>query len=285
MYTPEDNLYFDYVVKRYQAYPNMMWDVSKEALDYGRCDISYINERIERIRKNDAYKRLITVHDYEYCSREPDKVDFISIQNWRSDLYSLSFEAYQKHANKPVMNIEHGGYEEAPYLSFTGNYTNPEVCLIRNYECVFAGVYSAYYWQNAAWNVVIYDLKNPKHTFQKPRYDYYKHLQTFFTRYNFNDFKPYKPKLTTNGRLGNDNFASSGYPLTNDKGTYLYLIPAANFQTNVVVPKPESGKLVATWFNIFTGETKEEQPSDWWLWKGYISPWKGQYSILILKGL
>ncbi|HEY1053923.1 hypothetical protein [Emticicia fontis] len=34
----------------------------------------------------DAYKRMAMVHDYEYCSREPDKIDIISIQNWRSDL-------------------------------------------------------------------------------------------------------------------------------------------------------------------------------------------------------
>src|SRR5690606_11877931 len=62
MYSKDDNRFFDYVIKRYQGYSNMIWDVSKEALDYGRCDIPYINERIERIRRADAYNRLITVH-------------------------------------------------------------------------------------------------------------------------------------------------------------------------------------------------------------------------------
>jgi len=42
MHSAEDNRYFDYVIKRYQAFPNIIWDVSKEALDYGRCDIPYI---------------------------------------------------------------------------------------------------------------------------------------------------------------------------------------------------------------------------------------------------
>lgn len=284
MYSPEDNRYFDYVIKRYQAYPNIIWDVSKEALDYGRCDVPYINERIERIRRLDAYKRLVTVHDYEYCSREPDKIDFISIQNWRSDLYSLSLEAYQKHPDKPVMNIEHGGYEEGTYGSFTGNYTNAEVCLERNYACVFAGVYSCYYWQNTSWDVVIYDAMNPKQTLPKPRFDYYKHLQTLFSRYAFNNLTPYKPKLTTNGRLGNDNLASSGYPLTDNKGLYLYFVPAANYQINVVIPKPASGKIAASWFNIFTGETRDETLSDWQLFKSYQSPWKGQSAVLILTG-
>jgi hypothetical protein len=281
MYSPGDNRYFDYVVKRYQAYPNIIWDVSKEALDYGRCDIPYINERIERIRRLDAYKRLVTVHDYEYCSREPDKVDFISIQNWRSDLYSLSLEAYQKHS-KPVMNIEHGGYEEGPYLSFEGNYTSPEVCLERNYMCVFAGLYSSYYWQNTSWNIVIYDAMKPKQTLPKPRFEYYKHLQTLFSRYDFNSLSPYKPKLTTNARLENDNLSSSGYPLTDGNGLYLIFLPGASHAVNVVIPKPASGKIAASWFNIFTGETHEETPSDWYLWKGYQSPWKGQSAVLIL---
>ena len=36
----EDNRYFDYVVSRYQAYPNLIWDISKEALGYGHNDVN-----------------------------------------------------------------------------------------------------------------------------------------------------------------------------------------------------------------------------------------------------
>jgi hypothetical protein len=283
MYSANDNRFFDYVIKRYQGYSNIIWDVSKEALDYGRCDIPYINERIERIRKMDDYNRLITVHDYEYCSREADRVDFIAIQNWRSDLYSNSLEAYLKHADKPVMNIEHGGYEEGPYLSFEGNYVNPEACLVRNYECVFAGVYSTYYWQNTSWNIVVYDPLDPKHSFKKPRFDYYKHLHDLFTRYDFHTLFPIKPKLTINSRLGDDNLASSSYPLTDGKGLYLYLVPAANHQINVVLPEPAGGQMEATWFNPFTGEYKEAGTSKYSMWAAYQSPWKNTYSVLILK--
>jgi hypothetical protein len=283
MYSPGDNRYFDYVIKRYQAYPNIIWDVSKEALDYGRCDIPYINERISRIRRLDAYQRLVTVHDYEYCAREPERVDFISIQNWRSDLQSLSLAAYQRHANKPVMNIEHGGYEQGPYASFSGNYVNPEVCLIRNYQCVFAGLYSCYYWQNTSWNIVVYDPLKPGQAFPAPRFDYYKHLQSLFSRYDFRQLQPSVPKLTTNSRLGADNYASSAYPLSNGKDLFLYLVPAENEQINVVLPKPESGKMKATWFNPFTGEWIDKGSSDWYVWKGYQSPWPGKYSVLVLE--
>jgi hypothetical protein len=285
MYSKADNQYFDYVLKRYQAFSNIIWDISKEALDYGRCDIPYINERIARIRQKDVFKRLITVHDYEYCSREPDKIDIISIQNWRNDLYSLSLEALQKYPNKPVMNIEHGGYEKAPYFSFAGNYTNPETCIIRNYENVFAGLYSCYYWQNTAWNILIHNPLDPQNAFAKPRFDYYKHLQSFFNKYDFSKLNVYKPKLTTNGRFGNDNLASSGYSLTDDNGTYLYLVPATNDLINVVIPKPNAGKMEVEWFNIFTGEFRKMESADWWNWRGFESPWKGQYSILILKSI
>ncbi len=283
MYSTDDNRYFDYVIKRYKGYPNIMWDVSKEALDYGRCDIPYINERIARIRKQDAYNRLITVHDYEYCSREPDRVDFISIQNWRTDLYSLSLEAYLLHSDKPVMNIEHGGYEEGPYQSFVGNYVNPEVCLIRNYQCLFAGVYSSYYWQDAAWNVVIYDPMESQYVPDKPKFEYYKHLQKLFTDYDFSTLFPHKPKLTTNGRVGLDNLASSSYPLTNGEGLYMYFVPSENHQINVVLPEPSGGKLQATWFNPFKGEYQDGGTSDWWNWKPYQSPWDNTASVLILQ--
>ncbi|MGR3809744.1 apiosidase-like domain-containing protein [Jiulongibacter sp. NS-SX5] len=282
MYSEADNRFFDYVIKRYQAYPNLIWDVSKEALDYGRCDIPYINERIARIRKNDTYNHLVTVHDYEYCSREPQRVDIISIQNWRSNLYSQSMEAYQLYTDKPVMNIEHGGYEEGPFTNFPGNYTDPKVCLERNYQCIFAGLYSTYYWQNSSWDVVIYDaLQNDK--YPKPRFDYYKPLQVLFTEIDFNSLQVYKPKLTINSRLGNDNMATSGYALTDDKGLYLYYVPKENFQLNVVVPKGEQGKYLARWFNIFTGEFTDVMISDYQMFKSYQSPWKGESAVLVLK--
>ena len=82
----DDNRYFDYVVRRYQAFPNLIWDISKEALGYGHTDVHYITDRIERLRTLDAYDRLITVHDYSYCRRFTDQVDFVSVQLWSSEL-------------------------------------------------------------------------------------------------------------------------------------------------------------------------------------------------------
>jgi hypothetical protein len=279
-----DNQYFDHIIARYQAYPNVIWDISKEALDYGRCDIPYITERIARVRKQDAYQRLVTVHDYEYCSREPGKVDFISIQSWRSHLYPLMLEAVQRHADKPVMNIEHGGYEVGPFLSFEGNYDDPKVCLIRNYLCIFAGVYSTYYWQNTSWNIVIYDALQPEAPLPKPVFPYYKHMATLFAKYDFNQLFPVFAKITTNNRVGADNLSSNGYPLTNGSNLHLYLLPDDCKNLNVVLPRPDKGAWNVTWFNPFTGEFLDKGRENWKdTWQTFVSPWPRQYSILVLS--
>ncbi|MFT5405799.1 MAG: hypothetical protein ACI9DF_004654, partial [Verrucomicrobiales bacterium] len=64
-------------------------------------------------------------------------------------------EVSSEFAKKPILNIEHGGYEAGPYVVFTGSYTSPEACLERAYQCVFEGTYPTHYWQGAAWNVII----------------------------------------------------------------------------------------------------------------------------------
>ncbi|PRY86714.1 DUF5060 domain-containing protein [Mongoliibacter ruber] len=284
MYSKADNMYFDYLIDRYQAFSNVIWDISKEALDYGRCDIPYLHERISRVRARDAFKRLLTVHDYEYNSRHEDKVDFVSIQSWRPNLYSLMLQGRQLHS-KPVVNIEHGGYEEGPFISFLGNYTNAETCLERTYECVFAGVYGSYYWQDAAWNIVVWDALDDKHDFDKPRYDYYKHMSGLFGKLDFNDFKPSVPKLTTNDKGGNDNLATNGYGMYDGKGKYLMLIPKETERTNVIITKPESGKVKITWMNPFTGEYQDNGEMDWSGWMEVISPWQYAMSVLIIESI
>lgn len=283
MYSEGDNLYFDYVIRRYQAFSNVIWDVSKEALDYGRCDIPYINERISRIRNIDCYHHLITVHDYEYNRREPEKVDFIAVQSWRSELHSLMLQARSLHPGKPVVNIEHGGYEKGPYFSFNGDYTSPETVLERAYQCVFAGVYGSYYWQNAAWNIIIHNPFDKGQSFSPPRFDYYKHLSTLFRRYNYNRLSPSYPKITTNSKPGEDNFSTNAFTLFDGEGLFLMLVDGKAESIHVVVPKPGSGSIVSSWFNPFTGEFTNEAASPWSSWQGYKSPWPGTIAVLILN--
>ena len=240
MYSKADNMYYDYVVNRYQAYSNIVWDVSKEALYYGRADKEYITERIQRLRNGDAYKRLVSVHDFSYCSSHPEQVDFISIQYWGGDLYSKMKAIKEQFKTKPIFNIEHGGYEEGPYEVFTGNFIDAATCLARNYACAFAGVYSTYYWQNTSWNVIIPDPFKASVSPQ-PKLEYFTYMTDFFKKFPFEEFKP-------------ANSSNGTWSLSNGKGTFLLYIPAENYAIGMNTKEKLSAQSKLTWFDPLTGK-------------------------------
>lgn len=236
----EDNRYFDYVVKRYQAYPHLVWDISKEALGYGHDDMGYITGRIDRLRSIDAHRRLVSVHDYDYCEAFPEKVDFISIQEWEPYLYDRMLQVAAQHDSKPVFNIEHGGYERTTYSIFNGAYTDPIACLDRVYQCVFAGTYATYYWQNTAWYNVIYDpfsLPQP----QQPHFDFYQNLTTLFDTYDFNTLRPlqnpFAPPILTDGQ-----------------SVYLFYLPRDRGGLYGTIRSLKGKTVRIRWFNPITGE-------------------------------
>jgi len=281
MYSAADNLYFDYVVKRYQAYPNIVFDISKEALTYGRADDKYILERIERVRNLNAYKRLVTVHDFAFCERHPDNVDFISMQSWTSTLYTLTLNTVHKYADKPVFNIEHGGYEESPYVVWTGDFTDPAVCLRRNYLIAFGGGYSTYYWQGCSWNVLIHNPFEQREDFIKPRFEYYKHMKDFFTKHDVSTMKPDPEK---NG---------SAYCLSDSREKYLFYVPKENHMIQPNFLRKSAYKRSYMWFNTLTGEyvpykTGAGAVGDKNIisgWQGdvhLVSPWRGKADAILV---
>ncbi|MCM2369166.1 DUF5060 domain-containing protein [Aporhodopirellula aestuarii] len=266
-----DNRYFDYVVRRYQAYPNLVWDISKEALGYGHNDVNYITSRIDRLRKLDRYQRLVTVHDYGYCMRFPKKVDFISVQLWLSELYSVMRKVVSQFPGKPILNIEHGGYEKGPYVVFTGNYTSPEVCLERAYQCVFAGTYPTHYWQGAAWNVVFTDI-DAMAPEDRPRLDYYKHMRAFVDKYDLASFK------------AGDKKSNSGFCLHNDDGLFIYYVPKENVSIGVSVGKDKvGGMMTGRWFDPMSGTYSEPIRQKITQWPSFAKPQGEQFAILIVQ--
>lgn len=274
-----DNLYYDYVVKRYQGFPNIIWDVSKEALFYGRATNEYISERIERTRKIDSYDRLVSVHDYGFCRNHPKKVDFISTQNWSHTLYQQMLAVRKQFPNKPVFNIEHGGYEEAPYKVFPGVYTNAESCLRRNYMCLFAGVYSTYYWQGSSWNVLIHNPFEQPEGVYKPHFEYFSNMRKLFDALPFEKF------------ISDSKNNLSGYNLTNkEDGIVLFFVPKENYTVlyeYFLKKNYDYSNGTEQWFNTITGEFSEEKKlekknNDFWQWQ----PWRGEAdTILILRNL
>lgn len=267
----DDNRYFDYVVRRYQAFPNLVWDVSKEALGYGHTDVNYIHQRIDRLRRLDAYQRLITVHDYSYCRRFTDKIDFVSVQLWSSELYGVMRKVCEDMPGKPILNIEHGGYERGPYVVFTGNYTSPEVCLERAYQCVFAGTFPTHYWQGAAWNAVITDIESLPQQ-QRPRLDYYRHLRTLVDRYDLG-------KLIAGEKKSN-----AGFSLHNDKDLYVFYVPKECEFIGMRLPKELRGKkMTGTWFNPFDGNFSEPVVQEIVQWPAFTVPEGNGFRILIVE--
>lgn len=281
MNSTADNMYFDYVVKRYSAYPNVVWDISKEALYYGRADEAYIKNRIERLRKLDNFSRLVTVHDYQYCSKHPEQVDFISTQDWGFDIYNRMLSARNRFPNKAIFNIEHGGYEESPYVVFPGDYTDAEVAIRRNWLTLFAGVYSTYYWQATSWNVIIYNPFEQPESFIKPKFEYFSAMSTFFSRFDFAQLKPIPEK---NG---------SGYTLGDNKGQYFIYVSKDNYQmsrgdwylqnTKDGVEFDSTQQQTYQWFNTLTGEFTEAKK----ITKGltFISPWRGKADAILISQL
>ncbi|MFY0653507.1 MAG: DUF4038 domain-containing protein [Cyclobacteriaceae bacterium] len=279
MESDADNMYYDYVVKRYQAFPNIIWDVSKEALHKTRATKEYISERIDRTRKLDSFERLVSVHDYGFCRNNADQVDFISMQNWKHTLYQHMLDARKDFPNKPIFNIEHGGYEESPYVVFPGAYADAEACLRRNYMCLFAGGYTTYYWQAASWNAVIHNPFEQPEDFVKPHFDYFSHMRRLFESVHFENCEPLS------------NYNSSGYNLTNKKdGIVLMYTPKENQwvgPNKVISDNFSYGNASQQWFNTLTGEYTaevkfEKKELGFWDWR----PWRGEAdAILIIRGL
>jgi len=235
--SPDDNRYFDYVIKRYQAFPNLIWDISKEALGYGHNDMGYITERIERLRTLDGHKRLLSVHDYAYCKAFPGKVDFISIQNWDPNIYSVTREVVRRHPGKPVFNIEHGGYEKTMHSIFDGSYHDALACLDRNYQILFAGAYSTYYWQNSSWYEIVYDpaaLPAEK----QPKFSWYKHLVQLFRDYDYTRLRHHP---------GASNCLSDG------KGNYLMYLPRGMISMQGDLKELKGKKARIRWFDPLRG--------------------------------
>jgi hypothetical protein len=160
--SPDEARYFRYVAARYQAYPNLIWDFSKEARNERDKDLE--KNLIELVRTGDAYGHLITAHD-----DEPYEWD------WQRSP-TLGFSTQQKHADfaawivfgravrsRPVLNAEFGyefGVDKLP------THKNPDqvdwkTLLDRAYRIYFAGGYAVYNYNNTAWDVVKPDPEPP----------------------------------------------------------------------------------------------------------------------------
>jgi hypothetical protein len=232
--SPEDDLYFRWLIARYAAYSNVTWDLSKEA-QYEK-DLTYKINRLKFIRDNDPYHRLLTVHDDHatYARGVYNALlDFRSDQqhsDWRQTMLD-----HLRARQWPVINTEFG-YEQGPGGSQDKTYNRaqpPEEVSRRAWEVYTAGGFGVYYYTYTAWDV-IRPLDTP------PGYAYFKHLRDFLQGTNYWRLLP------------TDGVSSDGYCLADPGHEYVvFLNKAQSFSLKLqALPAP----LKAEWFQPFTGK-------------------------------
>ncbi|MDP8245236.1 MAG: DUF5060 domain-containing protein [Candidatus Hinthialibacter antarcticus] len=231
----EDDLYFKNLIARYAAYPNIVWDFSKEA--HLEKDVAYKQDRMRLVREHDPYHRLITVHDdnpaYESGAYN-GIVDFRSDQqhkNWGATLLQQ-----QKQHQWPIVNVEYG-YEHGPGGLEDKTWRvaqTPEEVARRTWEIVMSGGYPVYYYTHTAWDVV-----KTQHT--PPGYHYLKNLKDFFKQVPFWQMTP-NPKIV-----------NKGFCLNIPQKEYI-VYQQAPFEFELFV-EGLSAPMRAQWLRPFSGET------------------------------
>lgn len=228
-----DDLYYRWLIARYAAYPNVTWDLAKEA--HYEKDLEYKIGRLRYIRSSDPYHRLLTVHDdranYDRGVYD-DLLDYRSDQQ-HTDWYKVMVGHLQQRA-WPVINTEFG-YECGPNGINDKTYTVaqlPEEVCRRSWEVSMAGGFTAYYYTYTAWDVI-----RPHDT--PLGYGYFKNLHSFFegTRY-------WKMKPT-------EDIVSDGYCLADPGHEYLVFLYEARMFT-LTLPGL-MGRLVCEWYQPLTG--------------------------------
>jgi hypothetical protein len=163
--SPEDDLFWKYVVARYQAYSNLIWDISKESYNLLRQTGShdYTLGRIALIRRTDAYGHLVTAHDTEReswggLSQADAACDFIADQVKFRDAPSLNREAIRRFRNtaKPYLNIEYLYERGVEFLPTVNN----DFCrsgldnLVSAWVIYAGGGYVNYYYCSTSWDLI-----------------------------------------------------------------------------------------------------------------------------------
>lgn len=231
----EDELFFRWVIARYAAFPNVIWDFSKET-QYEK-DINHKTGRIQFIRQNDPYKRLITVHDDEATY---EKGIYNELLDFRSDQQHSDWHQAILHQREqkiwPVLNIELG-YEHGPKGLYDKTFSKgtfyPEEICRRAWEVFMAGGYATYYYTYTAWDVI-----RTKDT--PPGLAYFRQFKDFIEKTGYWLMRP------------DDALVSDGYCLANPGKEYIVF--HNDTKPFTIFIKGASEPLRGEWFHPYTGE-------------------------------
>jgi hypothetical protein len=154
--------YFKHVAARYQAFPNLVWDFSKES--YNEKNNTLQRNLIDLVRSEDAYKHLVVVHDDDAYEWDPDLSSNLDFRTDQQHSHYAEMTAFDRAMRaRPVVNVEFGyeyGVEPLPTHKHK-NQSDWKELLRRAYVIYFAGGYGTYYYNNTAWDVVKPDPEPP----------------------------------------------------------------------------------------------------------------------------
>jgi hypothetical protein len=242
----EDDLYWRYVVARYQAYSNVVWDVGKECYnllnELGSHE--YTIDRIGLVRRTDAYRHLVTAHDTAADSAGQDSpadqaCDFVCDQVHLHDVAKYNREAagrFQKGV-KPYMNIEYG-YEEGvePLPTFHSGGTRPwQDILLWTWAIYLGGGYACYYYSNTAWDLI-------KLQPEPPGWQRYRYLADFLALLNVNAMEPC------------NDLVERGFCLAEPGRQYLVFLSEGGDTNLALDGVPTRASVECLWMDIFCGE-------------------------------
>jgi len=228
--SPEEEKYFRYLAARYQAYGNVVWDFSKEA--YYEKDEQLQKRLLALVRRTDAYRRLLTVHDDDAFEWDPALGGILDFRSDQQHTHWAEMVAFDRNFRKrPVVNVEFGyerGVETLPTYRVQQDW--PEV-LRRAYLIYLAGGYGAYYYSNTAWDLVKFEP-------EPPGYARFKLLKDVFTALPYWEMEPA-------GEL-----AVGGPCLARRGSHYLCYVEGAQIRINLTSAQ---GPLAAEWIDTWTG--------------------------------
>ena len=240
--SPDDDRYFRWLIARYAAFPNVVWDFSKESNN--EPDLAYKLDRMRLIRRHDPYRRLLTTHDDEAVY---DTGAYDAVLDFHSDQHHQDWhaETLRKRALSrwPVVNVELG-YEHGPGGPSDRTYgvtQSPEEQCRRAWEVCMAGGYAAYYYTYTAWDVVRPDD-------EPPGYRYFANLAAFFSSTGYRQMRPADELARV---VGDGKHETAIYCLANPGEEYIVFTnrPAA-FEISLDGTEQYAGR----WYDPFAGE-------------------------------
>ena len=229
----EERLFFRWLLARYSAYPNVIWDFSKEA--HNEKDLAYKQACLKYFRETDPGQHLMTVHDDDQAN---DSGAYDALTDFRADQQHSRFHEtiLRQRARRawPVANVE-SDYECGPGGLQDKTYNvaqSPEATLRTAWEIAMAGGYVAYYYTYTAWDVVR-PLDIP------PGYAYFKHFGDFWRATRYWLLQPA------------DRLVSAGWCLADPGREYVTFQDAPTAFTLEIAKA--AAPLQAEWFNPQTG--------------------------------